>query len=99
MLTEDFLSKVVLGYNMKTITYPPIDSIKLSGVKKLNFYVVDSNFKTVSEQTDVPVNVWKKTYNDIYNTHFQTKHNLSRYIIITDCNNNLKYCSKISKNV
>lgn len=79
---------------MRLTVFPSIDDMKMRGVKKLNFIVVDSKFNVLKALDNVPTNIWRKTYTDLYESN-QTKERFSKFIIIYDCDENILYCSKI----
>ncbi len=87
--------RTILSYSMKALIYPPIEKYKLKGYEKVDFYIVNSKFEKLFEKHNVDINEWKDVYKELYDKYKEKSDNFSRYIIMSDEDNNVLYCTKL----
>lgn len=80
---------------MRFANYPSIDTIKLKGVSSVNIYVVNSKFDKLSETLNIEKDLCKQTYNELYELNSVKTDRFSKYIIISDEDDDVIFCSKI----
>ena len=96
MLDRDAISNVILNYSMKRIEYPDIEDMRITNAKRINFTVSDSKFNVLDKLDDTGFNVWRKNYMKLYNQYKAIDDNVTKYIIISDLNDNILYCNRIN---
>ena len=95
MLNERTISDTILQYSMRRLTFPTVEDMRIKGIKRVGFTVVDSKFNILHELPDTPFNLWRKNYNKLYDEYKDVNTNVTKYILISDQNNNVIYCNRI----
>ena len=88
--------RLILSYSMRMVRYPKnVEDTRIHGTDTVNIHIVNSKFETLYEKPNVPVSVWTDTYNTLYETYKEKNDHYSRYIIVSDNNDNVYYCTKL----
>ena len=89
--------RIILSYSMRMLNCPKrVEDVRINNVDTVNVYIVNSKFEVLYEQTDIALDNWRETYYELYDRYKEKNDHYSRYIIVTDNNANLHYCTKLN---
>ena len=69
---------------MEKIPTLSLDEAKLTGIKRVNLYVVTSKFNVVETLIDIHISQWRKKYRKIEDKYRCSESPFTLFLIITD---------------
>ena len=83
-MDKQAITNSILDLCMEKTPTLSLDEVKLTGVKRVNLYVVTSKFDIVETLTGVHISQWRKKYRKVEDDYRCSESPFTLFLIITD---------------